>query len=118
MSAMKSPPVAKESFSAAAALCPAAPSRKRCPNRLVGGDPDVVALCVGEDAEGHPGHLLRTLDDRAAELLGFRKRRLDVLDADEEEGRLGASLQRPDRRRDRSLRAGRDEAVAGECAVG
>jgi len=39
-----------------------------------------VPLRVGEDAERHAGDLLRRLDDRPAELLRPRERRLDVLD--------------------------------------
>jgi len=56
-----------------------------------------MPLRIGEDAEGHARHLLGRLEDRPAELHGPRERRLDVLDADEEEDRILAALQRADR---------------------
>ena len=66
-----------------------------------------MALGVCEDPERHAGHVLRRLDRPPAQLLGPLERRLDIVDAYEEEDGVGAALQRSDRGRDRSFDAGR-----------
>src|SRR5262249_40386268 len=76
-----------------------------------------MSLLVREDAERHAGHLLRRLDDTAAELLRAGERRLDVVDGDKEEHGVAPTLQRADRGRQRAV-AVLDERVAGERAIG
>src|SRR5581483_7895391 len=84
----------------------------------VRGHTDLVAERVGEDAEADPRHMLRRLDDRPAELLRLRQRRVDVVDADEEEDGIGPALQRADRGRERAVaHPGVGERVPGERAV-
>ena len=61
-----------------------------------------MPLRIGEHAEGHAGHLLRGLNDSAAEFLRARERRLDVIDADEEEDGILAALERTGFRQIRS----------------
>ncbi len=51
----------------------------------VGGDADPVSLCVGENAEAGARDVLRGLNDGAAELFRLGERRVNVLDADEEQ---------------------------------
>ena len=74
-----------------------------------------MALRIGEDAEGDSRHVLRRLDDLAAELLRACKCLLDVLDTHEEKDRVAAALQRTDCGRQRSLDACVDERVAGNA---
>src|SRR2546429_9851385 len=77
-----------------------------------------MAPRIGEDAEGDSRHVLRRLDDLAAELLRACKCLLDVLDTHEEKDRVAAALQRTDCGRQRSLDACVDERVAGERTLG
>jgi hypothetical protein len=74
-----------------------------------------VPLRIGEHAEGHAGHLLRGLNDSAAEFLRARERRLDVIDADEEEDGILAALERTDCCRERRLVSCVGECVPGEA---
>src|SRR5207237_8624996 len=83
-----------------------------------GRDPDDVALGVCEDPERHAGHVLRRLDRLPAELLGPLERRLDIVDAYEEEDGVGAALKRSDRGRERTVGAGVRERVAGKGPIG
>src|SRR5438874_12404340 len=83
-----------------------------------GRHPDDVALGVCEDPERYAGHVLRRLDRPPAELLGPLERRLDIVDAYEEEDGVGAALQRSDRGRERTVGAGVRERVAGKGPIG
>jgi hypothetical protein len=74
-----------------------------------------VSLRIGEHAEGHAGHLLRGLDDSSTEFLCARERRLDVLDPDEEEDGILATLERTDCCRERRLVSCVGECVPGEA---
>jgi hypothetical protein len=84
----------------------------------LGGDPNDVALGICEDAKRHARYLLSRLDRLPAELLCSRERCLDVLDADEEQHRIIAALQRADRSRKGSFDAWIDERVARERPIG
>jgi hypothetical protein len=60
------------------------------------GQPDHVALRIGDQRETHSRRLPRLLHHRAAELGGLLDDMVDVIHADEEGNQVGAALQRGD----------------------
>src|SRR3984885_8777387 len=94
------------------------------------GHADDVALRVGDQREGHAGHVLGLLNDLAAKFPGPVHGAVDVIHRDEEGDQIAAPLQRADRRvqgvwytcvhervaRDRPLVVGPSEQVTEELA--
>src|SRR5215469_1936128 len=93
---------------------PARPASLR--SALLGQAHD-VALRVGDQREGHAGHVLGLLNHPAAEFPGPAHGAVDVIDGDEEGDQIAPALQRADRRVQSAGHAGVDERVAGDRAL-
>src|SRR5712691_8611486 len=76
-----------------------------------------VALRVGDQREGHAGHVLGLLDDPAAEFSGPAHSAVDVIHRDEEGDEVGTALQRADRGVQRAGNTSVDEGVARDRAL-
>jgi hypothetical protein len=80
------------------------------------GQPHDVALRVGDQREGDTGHVLRFLDNPAAEFSGPFHGAIDIVDRDEEGDQIRTALQRADRGVQRAGNTGVDEGITGDRA--
>ena len=75
-----------------------------------------MALRVGDQREGHTGHVLRLLDNLAAEFSGPFHGAIDIVHRNEEGDQVRTALQRADRGVQRTGNTGVDEGIAGDRA--